>query len=510
MSEAAEHPLEDEERGRLGLAFWRLRSASTLSNLADGLVKIALPLVAVTLTDSPGLVAGVTLAVTLPWLLFALPAGALADRVDRRIAMATANVVRAATVAALAVTLVLGLESSAAIWALYAVALLLGTAETVHDTSAQSILPQVVPRDRLPRANGHLIAAELTANEFVGPPLGGLLVAAGTAAAFATPAALWAAAVGVLLLLLRGSFAVPREESSTLRAEVAEGLRYLWRQRLLRTLAAMTGLFNFATNATFAVFVLYAVGPSSAMGLTGATFGLLFATLAAGNLIGALLADPIIRRLGRSRSLFLGILGGVGTVGISAQATGDRRRLPHRRPHQRALERRRRLAAATHHPRPHPRPDQQQLPARRLGHQAPGRRRRRPPRRAPRPARRLRHCRCAHPCHPARHDPGHRHRHQHRRTRPSQLTVTGQLGCRRAASSRGRGPALGLGLEVPKNTADALVQGLAAVAFEQTGRQPLPGLLRTGQGASSIAGLEPQLGAGRRPLSRRLHPWPPR
>jgi MFS family permease len=318
MSEVAHHPREDEEPGRLGLAFWQLWSASTLSNLADGLVKIALPLVAVTLTDSPGLVAGVTLAVTLPWLLFALPAGALADRVDRRVAMVTANVLRAAAVAVLAVPLVLWLESSeAAILALYTMALLLGTAETVYDTSAQSILPQVVPRDRLPRANGRLIAAELTANEFVGPPLGGLLVAAGVAAAFAAPAALWAAAVGALVLM-RGSFAVPRKEPTTLRADVAEGLRYLWRHRLLRTLAAMTGLFNFATNATFAVFVLYAVGPDSAMGLTAATFGLLFATIAAGNLVGALLADPIVRRLGRSRSLALGILGGVGTVGMPA------------------------------------------------------------------------------------------------------------------------------------------------------------------------------------------------
>jgi MFS family permease len=318
MSEVAHHPREDEEPGRLGLAFWQLWSASALSNLADGLVKIALPLVAVTLTDSPGLVAGVTLAVTLPWLLFALPAGALADRVDRRVAMVTANVLRAAAVAVLAVPLVLWLESSeAAILALYAMALLLGTAETVYDTSAQSILPQVVPRDRLPRANGRLIAAELTANEFVGPPLGGLLVAAGVAAAFATPAVLWAAAVGALVLM-RGSFAIPRREPTTLRADVAEGLRYLWRHRLLRTLAAMTGLFNFATNATFAVFVLYAVGPDSAMGLTAATFGLLFATIAAGNLVGALLADPIVRRLGRSRSLALGILGGVGTVGMPA------------------------------------------------------------------------------------------------------------------------------------------------------------------------------------------------
>jgi MFS family permease len=319
MADVVDHAHEGP--GRLGLPFWRLWSASTLSNLADGLVKIALPLVAVTLTDSPGLVAGVALAVTLPWLLFALPAGALADRVDRRVAMVTANVVRAAAVAVLAVPLVLGLESSAAaIWVLYGVALLLGTAETVYDTCAQSILPQVVPRDRLPRANGRLIAAELTANEFVGPPLGGLLVAAGVAAAFVTPAALWAAAVGALLLL-RGGFAVPREEPTTLRADVAEGLRYLWRHRLLRTLATMTGLFNFATNATFAVFVLYAVGPDSAMGLTEVSYGLLFATIAAGSLIGALLADPIIRRLGRSRSLFVGILGGVVNVGILALTT---------------------------------------------------------------------------------------------------------------------------------------------------------------------------------------------
>ena len=320
MANVVDHPREGEDPGRLGLPFWQLWSASTLSNLADGLVKIALPLVAVTLTDSPGLVAGVTLAVTLPWLVFALPAGALADRVDRRIAMVAANVVRAAAVAVLAVAVALGLESSAAMWALYAVALLLGTAETVYDTCAQSILPQVVPRDRLPRANGRLIAAELTANEFVGPPLGGLLVAAGVAAAFATPAALWAAAVGALLLL-RGGFSVPREEPTTLRADVAEGLSYLWRHRLLRTLAAMTGLFNFATNATFAVFVLYAVGPDSAMGLSEVGYGVLFATLAAGSLIGALLADPIIRRLGRSRSLLLGILGGVGAVGISALTT---------------------------------------------------------------------------------------------------------------------------------------------------------------------------------------------
>jgi MFS family permease len=303
-------------RGRpapLGRAFWQLWSASTLSNLADGVVKVSLPLVAVTLTDSPALVAGIVVAVTLPWLLFALPAGALTDRVDRRAAMLVANLARASALVVLVATVLLGYGS---IWALYAVALFVAIAETVYDTCAQSILPQVVPRERLSRANGRLQAAELTANEFVGPPLGGVLVATGIAVAFAAPAGLWAAAVGVLLLV-QGQFRVVREHRTTIRTDVAEGMRFLWRHRLLRTLAAMTGLFNLATNATFAVFVLYAVGPNSAMGLSEAGYG----TIAAGSLLGALVADRVERRLGRARTLALSILGGALTVTAPALTT---------------------------------------------------------------------------------------------------------------------------------------------------------------------------------------------
>jgi MFS family permease len=189
-------------------------------------------------------------------------------------------------------------------WLLYLVALGAGVAETLYDTSAQSMLPQLVRRDQLSRANGRLFGAQLTANEFVGPPLGGALVLAGAALAFAVPAALWLAAVGALLLL-SGPFRVARAQRTTLRTDVAEGLRFLWRHRILRTLAVMTGVFNLASNGLFAIFVLYAVGPGSAMELTEPGYGVLLATLAAGSLTGSLLAEPLERWLGRARTLTL-------------------------------------------------------------------------------------------------------------------------------------------------------------------------------------------------------------
>src|SRR3954469_7972918 len=219
----------------LGAPFWRLWTSSGLSNLADGVLKVALPLVAIRYTDSPTLVAGLTFALTLPWLLFALPAGALADRIDRRASMLGAKVVRAPLVRVLALAAAVDAGS---IWVLYGVAVLIGVAETIYDTSAQSILPLVVRRERLSRANGRLYAAELTANEFVGPPLGGVLVTAGVAIAFAVPAGLWVIAVG-LLLLVRGSFRVERERRTTMRADIAEGLRFLWHNSVLRALAVM-------------------------------------------------------------------------------------------------------------------------------------------------------------------------------------------------------------------------------------------------------------------------------
>lgn len=301
----------------LGAGFWRVWTASVLSNLADGALKIAVPLVGIRYTESPALIAGLAVTLTLPWLVFSLPVGALIDRWDRRRVMLAANVARAALLIALTGAVAADVAS---IWLLYAVTFGIGCAEVFYDTSAQSILPQLVDRRALPRANGRLHAAELSANQFIGPPLGGVLIAAGAVLAFLSPAALWAIAVGVLMLV-RGNFRAEQAERVSLVRDIGEGLRHLWGQVVLRTMAAVTGVFNFASNAVFAVFVLYAVGPDSALGLSEPGFGLLIAVIAVGSLIGALLADRIERVLGRARALAAAIVSGAVMLAIPAITT---------------------------------------------------------------------------------------------------------------------------------------------------------------------------------------------
>jgi MFS family permease len=289
--------------------YWRLWTSDGLSNLADGVLKVAMPLIAVHLTDSPVLVAGLGTAFTLPWLLFALPAGAMVDRLDRKRAMLAANAIRGALLIVL-----LGVHS---IWALYAVALCVGVTETIYDTSAQSIVPQLVGRDQLPRANGRLYAVELMANEFAGPPLAGLLVGLATMAAFGASVALWAASVAVLATL-PGRYRVERTEASTIRADIAEGLRFLWRHPVLRTFTVSVGLFNLATSATFAILVLYAIGP---MGLSVQAYGVLLTGTAVGSLIGSVLTERIERALGRSGALWISYLVAAVTIATPSVTT---------------------------------------------------------------------------------------------------------------------------------------------------------------------------------------------
>ncbi|PZG17685.1 MFS transporter [Micromonospora craterilacus] len=279
--------------------FTALWAGAAVTNLADGVVKLTLPLVAVSMTDSPALVAGITLANTLPWLLFSLPAGALADRVDRRRLIMTMAAARALVLAVLVGGILADMLPLAG---LYAGALLLGTAEVFADTTRMSVVPMVVPRNRMESAFAKLTATETVANEFIGPPLGGLLAAAGLAVALGAGGVGYAGAL-LALAIMTGHYRNnhhPRSATSAsgLRADIWDGVQYVWRERVLRTLLLVAGAASGCWAAWMAVIVVYAVAPGP-MDLSRSEYGLLIGALGVGGVVGASAAPALTRRLGR-------------------------------------------------------------------------------------------------------------------------------------------------------------------------------------------------------------------
>src|SRR6478752_1907428 len=286
-------------RRRLGGNFARLWTAGAVSNLGDGVVLAAMPLLAASLShNDPVTVALVATAGTLPWLLFSLVGGAIADRTDRRRTMAVVDGMRFVAMAALAVALLAGAES---IVLLVIVSFALGMAETVFDNASQAILPSLVTDDDLlETANGRLEGAQIVTNQFVGPPVGAVLFGLAAAAPFFLDAASFALAA-LLALTLRGSFRPERElQGTTVRSDIAEGVRWLVRHRVLRTLAIALGIINFVGLAAMTILVLYA---ENVLHLTKLQYGLLFTVEAAGALLGSLVAARISARLGPGTTL---------------------------------------------------------------------------------------------------------------------------------------------------------------------------------------------------------------
>jgi MFS family permease len=296
----------------LGPNYRRLWSSAAVSNLADGVFWVALPLIAITLTTSPALVAGVAIAARLPWMFFVLFAGAIADRVDRRATMRNVELLRALVLLALLTAAATGTLS---LPVLYVAALVLGIGETFYDTAGMSIMPSIVPRALLSRANSRLYAVEMAANELLGPPLGGVLVA------LAIPVALAGSAAGYLLAamgltLVVGDFRpAARPVRQSMLGDIREGMVFLWRTPVLRTMAILVAGFHFSDAAVFAVIVLFAVAPGP-MGLDEVGFGLLMATFAVGGLAGSVLVEPVQKRLGRARVLLLAVITSVVVMAV--------------------------------------------------------------------------------------------------------------------------------------------------------------------------------------------------
>jgi MFS family permease len=292
-----------------------LLSSSAVSNLGDGIGRVAFPLLAANLTRDPVLIAGLSATQFLPWLLFALVAGTLIDRIDRRKAMIIANLVRAVVVGVMGVLVYFDTVSISLV---YAAALLIGTAETVAESAANVLIPAVVDRGRLEDANSKLQACEIVGQTFLGGPIGSATFAIFAAFPFLLNSAGFALAA-VLLLGLAGTYrAKSPAEPTRLRTDIADGISWLRRSPILLRLVVIAGLVSLTTELAQAQLVLYALQD---MRLSDATFGFFAFVGGIGGLAGAGFAPRLIKRSSRRTVLLGGIVFcaiGFAGMGLSA------------------------------------------------------------------------------------------------------------------------------------------------------------------------------------------------
>lgn len=282
---------------RLPRVFYRHLAASGSSNFGDGMVMAAAPLLALTLTDDARLIAAVGFAMMLPWLLLSLQAGVLIDRYERRRILVVANTTRAVLFAVLALAVATG---TATIWILLALVFLMAVCEVFFDMGAQAFLPSIVEERHLERANGRLFAVEVATGSFLGLPFGAWLFVVAAAAPFGMQAVALAAAAVLIAGIRPIASHVPGARSTAFRAELREGFTWLWRHRLLRTLALMLGMANMCHMFAQSVFAKFV---RDELGLGPRGFGLLLAAGAIGAILGGLVGERVAKRLGPATAI---------------------------------------------------------------------------------------------------------------------------------------------------------------------------------------------------------------
>lgn len=280
--------------------FGRLFSAAVVSRFGDSLRGAAMPLLAVTLTSDPVPVALVSACGFLPWLLFGLVGGAIADRVDQRRAMWAVDLVRGLLMAAFAAAVALG---QASIALLIVVAFALTTLQTLFDNAATALLPSLVPSGALGTANARLMTGQQIASTFLAAPLVPVLLLRGPSLPYAVDAVTYVlAAVLVASLRTPAPEREPRPAGSTLRGDIAAGLKVLMADRALRGLCVATTLCNVGVGALIATLVLHITG-----WLDGgqAGYAAVLTAYGVGSVAGGLAAGWLARKAGRIRSVFL-------------------------------------------------------------------------------------------------------------------------------------------------------------------------------------------------------------
>ncbi|HWM17894.1 MAG TPA: MFS transporter [Microbacterium sp.] len=318
----AKSAAEQARRGPLGRDFGKLWTAAAFSNLADGLGRIAVPLIATTLTRDPLAISVIGALAFLPWLVFGLPAGMIVDRFDRRVVMAVANAIRGAVALWLAILTATGQIS---LWALFVGTLVFGLGETLFDNATNAVIPGVVKRAHLDRANGRIQAAQVTIDNFIATPIAGVLFAVALALPLWIGAAGYIVPVALALFLplsaarpLRDRGAVPDRTAPDIEVagpvpepaatplaatnvSAREAITFLWRNHYLRAMVVFTSLVGSAFAFAQAGTILYFLDEQE---VAPAAIGFVTAGIGVGALVGSLLSPLIVSRLGRGWVMF--------------------------------------------------------------------------------------------------------------------------------------------------------------------------------------------------------------
>lgn len=323
-----------QHKDRLGSRYYRLFSSAMISNLGDGITMIAFPWLASAVTRSPILIALIAVVSRLPWLLFSLPAGVITDRLDRKKLIISMDLLRGVFILGIGFLVLVeqntlpGLNELATSdiktnYLLYAVLLIAtfatGCAEVLRDNSAQTVLPSIVEKSQLEKANGRLWSAESVVNSFIGPPLGSLIIGVAIFLPFFINAGTFFVAAA-LIATISGSFAAKAKPDQTAtptnwRGDLKEGLGWLWQHQLLRPLAIILGLINGLSAMSAAAYILFA---QEILKTTVLEFAILGTGSAVGGILGGLIAHRISAKLGTGPSLGLTMLAG----GVLMIATG--------------------------------------------------------------------------------------------------------------------------------------------------------------------------------------------
>ena len=298
-------------RSSFSSAFNRLWSAAIASNFADGILRVSIPLIAVKLTTAPVSISAISALGMLPWLLFAIPIGGLADRINRRTFLAFAHGIR--TLTAASVSLAIATHHLTIGWLFLAVALF-GTCEVISDTTAQTLIPKLLAKDELERGNSRLYLAETVVQDFIGGPTGGFLygLAIGIPL-FVSSAGYLIAASLILLIPLHAVHDLHKEGEEGGASKVHEpflaslifGIKYLYNHKPMFHLVLMTTSIGFCFNFSSATMVLFIL---HTLHLKATYFGLAMAIQGSGSIIASLTAARMSTRFGRGRVMGLSML----------------------------------------------------------------------------------------------------------------------------------------------------------------------------------------------------------